>query len=433
MGFEDYMMDAGFSDEQEYMHYLEREASDMEDEGDYEEEDIGDEYDEIDRDDTILGNTQEYLKSNLIQIIVQIKEELQKDNYQKVIELSQLLESPVPALQGDISSIQKAVKNRDFGSCEIFIDSFLNRWEALKEPYKSEIVETKQQVNIGQLISIGAITAYENITNPFPISDIEWAKYYYNEAVTYLKLRQEDKVEDMLLKSLIYDKTYLLSVCELIYLYRKHRQYDRCIDVIDYYYPFQDTDNKKQALLYEKAYVEYEQKHFEEALKILNNSILVNPSGYDDTYLLRASIYLNTSKNLLALQDYTTIKTNNPKLFGERPDALMNYVLLSENLNIDEKIDLLQKSVALMPQWSLSNYNLGFYLKRRKEYKQALPHLLIAYKQNVKDVDTIREIADCYYITDQSNEAKEFYKKGAELGCKYCRYNLELLIEKGYI
>ncbi len=273
MGFEDYMMDAGFSDEQEYMHYLEREASDMEDEGDYEEEDIGDEYDEIDRDDTILGNTQEYLKSNLIQIIVQIKEELQKDNYQKVIELSQLLESPVPALQGDISSIQKAVKNRDFGSCEIFIDSFLNRWEALKEPYKSEIVETKQQVNIDQLISIGAITAYENITNPFPISDIEWAKYYYNEAVTYLKLRQEDKVEDMLLKSLIYDKTYLLSVCELIYLYRKHRQYDRCIDVIDYYYPFQDTDNKKQALLYEKAYVEYEQKHFEEALKILNNSI----------------------------------------------------------------------------------------------------------------------------------------------------------------
>ena len=135
----------------------------------------------------------------------------------------------------------------------------------------------------------------------------------------------------------------------------------------------------------------------------------------------------------MALQDYTTVKTNNPKLFGERPDALMNYVLLSENLNIDEKIDLLQKSVALMPQWSLSNYNLGFYLKRRKEYKQALPHLLIAYKQNVKDVDTIREIADCYYITDQSNEAKEFYKKGAELGCEYCRYNLELLIEKGYI
>lgn len=126
MSFEDYMMDDGFSNEQEYMNYLESEALDSLDWGydncDYEYEDyLEDESYDEDKEKAYHDRLLHGIEATLLG---SYKEE--------VLELSRVLSSYISILQSNIESISQSIDGNDWESCKSQLSLFIRDWNKFK-------------------------------------------------------------------------------------------------------------------------------------------------------------------------------------------------------------------------------------------------------------------------------------------------------------
>lgn len=345
----------------------------------------------------------------------------------EVVELTESLEATAPVFESDVEAIKKSTRNKDFGNCEYMISSLLEKYQAMEQLAKRE-----KEDNINWLIDIGGICAPENM-GISPQTDKEWADYHFNEAKMYEKIKQWDKVESSLKKVLTFNKAHFNSLSKLIRLYEQFGEINKGLELIGNFIPYFDGDTKS-VLNIQKAQLYLSKNQLEESLLILNDLIAYyrdSPSHHlkIDAHLMRAAIYAMNNNFEMARIDFEIVNKHKPELIFQRPDALLNYTLSNDQINIDEKIKNLEKSVEMMPQWEHSNYNLGILLKREKLYSKALKHFLVAHSQNKSDVTYIEQVVDCLYEVNDKSRLKEFLLLGIKLGSENCKHNYSLTFE----
>lgn len=293
---------------------------------------------------------------------------------------------------------------------------------------ETKIETTKKSIALNELPQL--VGAIENIDFT-PSTTKEWAKYHYNDAKMFLKIKLIENAKEKFIESLNNDESFFQSANELINLYKITGELDKGIQLINKIITYYKSSDRN-LLLYYKADLNRLKGDFKESLLIIKSVIKEFPNDYK-TYLLRGEIYLMNKQNELAKKDYKKVAEKSPITIKSSPDSILNFVVLfEEELSYSKKVNLLKKSINLLPSWEFSYYNLGALMIKNKDYKEAVSYLLKAHEINEKDIKYIELIAQCYFQLKERILMNEFLIKGIHLGSEDCKINFDKL-KKGII